>query len=613
MAFLCLIFFAPSLTAEAASSGSCGDNLSWTLNASGVLTISGTGKMTDYGSYGDTVSPWDSYEVKNIVINSGVTSIGNYAFRRCIYATSATIPESVTSIGEYAFQFCGSLSSIKLNKVEEIGKYAFADCTGLSSVDLSSVKTIAERAFWLCWDLMSVSFSNCLTSVSTGAFKDCPDSMIVNFFGSELEWNAVEIEDYNEPLIGKEPQYLYSIIYVLDGGTNAAGNPSSYSASQSLTLQNPTRSGYVFAGWYSDPYYNTKVNGIPAGSTGEKTFYAKWRRTAGVCGSSMSWILNDDGVMTIDGSGNMSNYTAAGVPYIEYKQSISQVVFDYGITSIGDCAFYNCQKLTSVTIPYTMKSIGSKAFYGCSGLKSIRVPSSVTSIGSDAFGLVVSNDLLKNYSCIPVIYFGGTKAAWDQIGYKLRPDQIVFFNVNSSVIPQTPASFKLSAETYTYTGEEIRPKVAVYNKNGGIISDSLCAVAYSDNKNAGTAKVKISFTNCNVEKTLTFKIVKAANPMTAKGRTVTLRAGKVSVSSRTINQSKAITIKNRVGTLSYKLYNVPARVKSYFRLNAKTGKITVKKGLPAGTYKVKVKVKDAGNENYQPSAVKTVTVKITVK
>ena len=100
------------------SAGTCGDNLTWRLS-NGTLTISGTGAMADYSSYTDV--PWYDYHsfIKSIVINDGVTSIGDYAFSDCSSLTSVTIPNSVTSIGTSAFVYCSSLTSVILTALSE--------------------------------------------------------------------------------------------------------------------------------------------------------------------------------------------------------------------------------------------------------------------------------------------------------------------------------------------------------------------------------------------------------------------------------------------------------------------------------------------------------------
>ena len=106
---------------------------------------------------------------------------------------------------------------------------------------------------------------------------------------------------------------------------------------------------------------------------------------------------------------------------------------------------------------------------------------------------------------------------------------------------------------------------------------------------------------------------KANNPLSVKGKTVKLKRKKLARKKQTIKAKKAFIIKNAVGTVSYKLVKVKkAKYKRFFKINRKTGKITVKKKLKKGTYKLKIKVSAAGNAKYNPGS-KTVTVKVKVK
>ena len=137
------------------------DNLTWTLTADGTLTISGTGAMKDY-DYDNNRSPvYGNSSVKKVVIEDGVTSIGNSAFDNCRRLTDITIPKSVTSIGNYAFYNCSSLTSITIpDSVTSIGDYAFFYCYQLTSITLSdSVTSIGNSAFSNCGSLTTISLS----------------------------------------------------------------------------------------------------------------------------------------------------------------------------------------------------------------------------------------------------------------------------------------------------------------------------------------------------------------------------------------------------------------------------------------------------------------------
>ena len=120
--------------------GACGDNLTWVLDDSGTLTITGTGAMWNWDYYvseGNINSPWQqsATSIKNIVISNGVASIGDSAFSSCSKVTSIVIPDSVTSIGEQAFSGCSGLASIAIpGSMTNIGSGAFTFCDGLTSV-----------------------------------------------------------------------------------------------------------------------------------------------------------------------------------------------------------------------------------------------------------------------------------------------------------------------------------------------------------------------------------------------------------------------------------------------------------------------------------------------
>ena len=170
---------ATALAADIVDSGTCGaegdgSNLTWTLDREGVLTISGSGDMYDYGL---SDAPWYGIRsrVKSAVIADGVTSIGYKAFDDCTSLTSVTIPDSVTSIGYKAFDDCTSLTSVTIpDSVTSIGDSAFSGCTSLTSVTIpDSVTSIGDSAFSGCTSLTSVTIPDSVTSIGGWAFYEC--------------------------------------------------------------------------------------------------------------------------------------------------------------------------------------------------------------------------------------------------------------------------------------------------------------------------------------------------------------------------------------------------------------------------------------------------------
>ena len=178
------------------------DNLTWKLYEDGTLNISGTGAMKNYG-YSNNRSPvfWNT-DVTSIVIEEGVTSIGNEAFHLCRNLISITIPKTLKSIGNNAFYDCTSLTSVTIpGNVESIGESAFYYCDNLTDVTLQDgVKSIGDAAFIWCNNLTNIVLPNSMTSIGYYAFKDCtsltsitiPDS--VTSIGNDAFYNCSSLK-----------------------------------------------------------------------------------------------------------------------------------------------------------------------------------------------------------------------------------------------------------------------------------------------------------------------------------------------------------------------------------------------------------------------------------
>ena len=158
--------------AFAAATGRCGDSITWTLDDSGNLTLSGSGEMWN-NDYGD--SPFKDYEIRKATVEYGITSIGESAFLGCRGMTELTLPNSVTSIGGNAFEGCNGLTELILpNSVTSIGDSAFEGCSGLTELTLpNSLTEIGKYAFRGCSGLTELTLPNSITSIGDFAFYGC--------------------------------------------------------------------------------------------------------------------------------------------------------------------------------------------------------------------------------------------------------------------------------------------------------------------------------------------------------------------------------------------------------------------------------------------------------
>ena len=105
----------------------------------------------------------------------------------------------------------------------------------------------------------------------------------------------------------------------------------------------------------------------------------------GTCGENLTWVLDSEGTLTIEGSGAMDNWPDDAPPWDSYYADIRTVSLPKGLTSVGDYAFYYCNSLTSINFPDGLEHIGKGAFESCTALEFLPLPDTVTSIGQSAF------------------------------------------------------------------------------------------------------------------------------------------------------------------------------------------------------------------------------------
>ena len=345
------------------NSGTCGDSLSWSVNPSGVLTISGTGEMYNY-SYSS--APWrnTSWDVKTVEIGSGVTSVGSYAFYN-MKVSSVSFPNTLTRIGECAFADSRYLHSVTIpGSVTEIGEGAFIQSNLDTVVIENGVTDLGRQMFRRCPYLTSVTLPSSLRTIGYACFYDC-----YNLNGLVLPEGLTRIEE--SALWGvylPELTIPSSVSYIGKNALDGGGKKNVYLTSlehlcsiefggDSFLLDN--------ADVHIGGTLTTSVT-VPASVTeiGPYTF-SRWNALESVSFAGSISSIGEGAFFVCNG--------------------LETVTLPNTVTEIGAYAFYFCPKLSTISLPYTVRTIGDEAFCLCSSLESVTIPQNVESLGMGAF------------------------------------------------------------------------------------------------------------------------------------------------------------------------------------------------------------------------------------
>ncbi len=363
---ICVVLFGCALNEATAEAGEetavlSGEqaNLTWTLDQNGTLTVSGTGKMSKSGFEASYSWEKNNRLIKNVIINEGVTDIGESAFAGCASLQSITIPDSVTSIGMCAFESCASLQSVTIpDSVAEIGIGAFIECTSLQSVTIpDSVTSIGECAFWMCTSLQSVTIPGSVTDIEVDVFRECTSLQSVIITDGLISIGKGAFLDCTSLTSVTIPD---SVIHIDKTVFEQYGSDLEISGS---------------LGSYAEQY--CRENGISFIGERESTVKTKLVKWFEEKGGNRYGYLDDQGQLTVWGRGivNLQGF----------KEDIKTVVIREGMTTVYGYAFENCTSLQSVIIPDSVTDIGEWAFSGCTSLRSVIIPDGVKTIGKYVF------------------------------------------------------------------------------------------------------------------------------------------------------------------------------------------------------------------------------------
>ena len=336
---LALLMAALTVPASAESSGTCGENLTWTLDDEGTLTISGTGEMSD--SY-----PWRSQrdQIKAVVIEEGVTTIGRDAFNGYTNLASVELPEGLT----------------------EIGRYAFSGCTGLTGVIIpEGVTTIGSSAFSDCNNLAYAVIPESVTEIENSAFGWIDSLAWVYYPGDEAAWKKIGNEEHNSALKNAKKHFgdLYS---------GACGDKLTYRYdpdSATLTIEG------------SGDMYNYGLNSY-GGTVEGQARKAPWV----IFAKSITSVSLPDGL------------TSIGSYAFEGCENLTSISIPDGVITMGRNAFKDCSLLKSAgpadsgsNIEFGWRrTIPANAFFGANCLENVSLPDKLLKIGKLAFNDCVS-------------------------------------------------------------------------------------------------------------------------------------------------------------------------------------------------------------------------------
>ena len=616
---LCFVLtLLPTAFADSPTSGKCGDNLTWTLDGDGTLTISGTGKMWDSDYYNDYDVPWADFlaSIEKVVISKGVTSIGNEAFKWCERLTNVTIPDSITSIGNSAFYDCSSLTSVTIpDSVTSIGEWAFYGCSSLTSVTIPhGVTSIGGAAFWGCSSLTSVTIPDSVTSIGEWAFSDCssltsvtiPDS--VTSIGDCAFYGCISLTS----------------VTIGNGVTSISDSFSGCVSLKSFTVSE-SNSAYSSKDGVLFNKNKTKLVAYPAGKT--NTSYTIPNSVSEI----KEWAFSDCSDLTnvtIPNSVSKISYgtfygcsslTSVTIPTsvksiddyaFEFCSSLTSVTIPNSVTSIGEWAFSDCSSLTSITIPNSVSKISYGTFECCENLKSVTIPTTVKSIDGRAFSLC---DSLSD------IYYKGTASQWKAV--KVEAFNNPLKNATIHYVPNVPAAPALKITTSAG-----KPKI-YWNAVDGAVKYWVYRSTDGKNFKYYDSTTKTTYTNnsTTIGTTYYYK-VKAVNVVEGKNYTsdysvskgILCKPAAPSVSINRSNGKPKLSWKAVSGATKYWIYrSTDGKNFKYFDSTTKTS--YTNSGVASGTkyyYRVKavavVNGKNVASANSSTKSLMTTLAKPSV-
>lgn len=422
---------APQVQAEAVTSGTCGaegdgSNLTWKLSG-GVLTISGTGAMKNWKNYYDP-SPWEKNDqITHVVIESGVTSIGNNAFWCCFYLTDISMPDTVTRIGDGAIYACLNLTSLDISCVKTFDAGALCN-SGLTEVAIpSGITELPGNLLSSCKKLTKVTLPEGITKIGVTVFASCESltsikipSTVASIGSYAFDQSAIQnisipdgVTEIGEMAFGQCPNLTELVIpdSVVKIGRNIVEGSSKL---RSIHLGKGVEN--IF--W---------VNSI-AGANEFRTFQD--------C-ESLTYITVDPDNQYYTAEDNVLFNKDKTEVYRSAPGKTGSYTLPNSVKTMENTFIFEDSQLSSIVIPEGVQSIPRSTFKNCTNLKKIWLPKSLRIVGMNAF-VAGMEDL--GADPIEDVYYAGSEDDWNSINFVdgIRPSGTVHYNAETPLLPGCP-------------------------------------------------------------------------------------------------------------------------------------------------------------------------------
>ena len=338
-----------------------GTDITWAIDADGVLTVSGTGTMPNYANTNSNRAPWyaDRAKVTSIVVAEGMTSIGNFAFHNCSKATKITLPESLTTLTGASMIRGTAITEVDLSNVVVMTKDIFASATSVERV-------IFSESFK---DARGNIFGGNTLNITVVAPEDSYAYKYVEFFATKYAGKANLTAEANG--VAECPIHVMGSIG--ESAIYAFYKMGETSKGVDINWMVISGEGAVRSYWYISEA--RKVMDAEQGGNNFAPTYYMYEDTA----FGRPILRNTKKLQVLEGITSIGNYSF-------YRCLKAQELEILGpVDRIGNAAFQACEAFRKIIVPDTVKAIGKNAFNGCKYLKTMTIPDSVTSIGETIF------------------------------------------------------------------------------------------------------------------------------------------------------------------------------------------------------------------------------------